>query len=95
MGPSGAGKTTLLDILAGRRTQNAGKLMLNGEPASAPMIRKHAAYVQQDDAIMASQTAREAVQMAALLTLPRLKYNRISLSLSLYTCIYIYIYIYV
>jgi ABC-type multidrug transport system ATPase subunit len=71
MGPSGAGKTTLLDILAGRRAQNAGKLMLNGETASAPMIRKHAAYVQQDDAIMASQTAREAVQMAALLTLPR------------------------
>lgn len=72
MGPSGAGKTSLLDILAGRKAQSNGELCLGKlAGASAAEVRRQAAYVQQDDAIMASQTIREAVTMAALLTLPR------------------------
>jgi ABC-type multidrug transport system ATPase subunit len=72
MGPSGAGKTSLLDILAGRRLQSSGELTLGTQNDVSPAeIRRRSAYVQQDDAIMASQTVREAITMAALLTLPR------------------------
>lgn len=72
MGPSGAGKTSLLDILAGRKPQSMGQLCLGHKVGCGPEdIRRQAAYVQQDDAIMASQTVREALHMAALLTLPR------------------------
>eukprot|EP00931_Biecheleriopsis_adriatica_P003136 TRINITY_DN10444_c0_g1_i1.p1 TRINITY_DN10444_c0_g1~~TRINITY_DN10444_c0_g1_i1.p1 ORF type:complete len:649 (+),score=128.43 TRINITY_DN10444_c0_g1_i1:60-2006(+) len=71
MGPSGAGKTSLLDILAGRKNASAGSLVLGETAVSNPrQISKNAAYCQQDDAIMASQTVREAIRMAALLTLP-------------------------
>jgi len=72
MGPSGAGKTSLLDILAGRRLQSSGELILGAQSEVSPAeIRRRSAYVQQDDAIMASQTVREAITMSALLTLPR------------------------
>ena len=71
MGPSGAGKTTLLDVLAGR-VRAHGELALGPKSRATPRdIAQRAAYVQQDDAIMASQTVREALQMAADLTLPR------------------------
>mmetsp|Transcript_50052 Transcript_50052/g.89833 ORF Transcript_50052/g.89833 Transcript_50052/m.89833 type:complete len:652 (-) Transcript_50052:66-2021(-) len=71
MGPSGAGKTSLLDILAGRKCHSSGQICLGANSHTKPSdIAKQAAYVQQDDAIMASQTVREAIQMAALLTLP-------------------------
>ena len=70
MGPSGAGKTSLLDVLAGR-TIASGQLALGPKlQACATDIQRRAAYVQQDDAIMASQTVREALRMAADLTLP-------------------------
>ncbi|CAE8632163.1 unnamed protein product [Polarella glacialis] len=71
MGPSGAGKTSLLDILAGRKMASCGQLCLGKKVGCDPSeIGRHAAYVQQDDAIMASQTVREALNLAALLTLP-------------------------
>jgi ATP-binding cassette subfamily G (WHITE) protein 1 len=71
MGPSGAGKTSLLDILAGRKAQSSGEVLLGGMSVSPWHIRRCATYVEQDDAILPSQTVREAVSMAALLTLPR------------------------
>lgn len=71
MGPSGAGKTSLLDILAGRKAQSGGTIAMTGYGVCTPRdVRSVASYVQQDDAIMATQSAREAVTMAALLTLP-------------------------
>lgn len=71
MGPSGAGKTSLLDILAGRKYHSAGEVCLGNKANTSPSdIARLSAYVQQDDAIMASQTVREAIQMAAMLTLP-------------------------
>ena len=75
MGPSGAGKTSMLDILAGRAIASGGRLWLSARGGLAPAgyaqaVRKLCAYVQQDDAIMASMTVREAIAMAATLTLP-------------------------
>jgi len=71
MGPSGAGKTSLLDILAGRKARSGGDICLGhkANPTSLD-IQRVSAYVQQDDAIMASQTVREALTMASELTLP-------------------------
>ena len=72
MGPSGAGKTSLLDILAGRTVPSCGQMALGSKSPCFPVdVQRRAAYVQQDDAIMASQTVREALRMAANLTLPR------------------------
>lgn len=72
MGPSGAGKTSLLDILAGQKAQSSGSFCLGGRTTeNGEDMRRISSYVQQDDAIMASQTVREAVTMAALLTLPK------------------------
>merc|ERR1740129_1589331 len=63
---------TLLDVLAGRTMPDAGRLCLGQRADASPAdVQRHAAYVQQDDAIMASQTAREALHMSALLTLPQ------------------------
>ena len=71
MGPSGAGKTSLLDVLAGRANASTGQMSLGSKvPCDPSDVQRRAAYVQQDDAIMASQTVREALQMAANLTLP-------------------------
>jgi ABC-type multidrug transport system ATPase subunit len=75
-GPSGAGKTSLLNILAGRVAASAGSLYLDcGTPGGGTLspssqIRGVSAYVQQDDCMLATQTVRETVVMAALLTLP-------------------------
>ena len=70
MGPSGAGKTSLLDVLAGR-VSATGELALGQKyPCTPTDIQRRAAYVQQDDAILASQTVAEALRMAADLTLP-------------------------
>ena len=82
MGPSGAGKTSLLDLLAGRVSVSSGQLWLGrgdhgasgGQPgaggvATPAQVRRAAAYVQQDDSIMASMTVREALLMAVTLTL--------------------------
>ena len=70
MGPSGAGKTSLLDILAGR-VLSEGQISLGSKRrCTSSDITRRAAYVQQDDAIIETQTVREALQMAADLTLP-------------------------
>ena len=72
MGPSGAGKTSLLNILAGRVTPAKGsKIYLDGRPLQQNSdIQSLSAYVQQDDCMLATQTVRETVEMAALLRLP-------------------------
>lgn len=71
MGPSGAGKTSLLNILAGRTQATSGSLLLNSEQVSpTSLVHNVSSYVQQDDCMLATQTCRETVTMAALLTLP-------------------------
>ncbi|GMH52576.1 hypothetical protein TrRE_jg4903 [Triparma retinervis] len=72
MGPSGAGKTSLLNILAGRVTPAKGStIFLDHRPLQQNSdIQSLSAYVQQDDCMLATQTVRETVEMAALLRLP-------------------------
>jgi ABC-type multidrug transport system ATPase subunit len=78
MGPSGAGKTSLLNILAGRaasrgRVHIESDVRLNNfavDPTDIK-IRKHIAFVAQDDSLQVTSTPREAIYFSAKLRLPR------------------------
>ena len=78
MGPSGAGKTSLLNILAGRaktrgRVNITSDVRLNNfmvDPTNIN-VRKHIAFVAQDDSLQTTSTPREAIYFSAKLRLPR------------------------
>lgn len=76
LGPSGAGKTSLVEILAGRHkighvsgTVRAIEALLESE-SDATSSRRAIGFVDQEDALPAFSTVREALQMAADLSLP-------------------------
>lgn len=75
MGPSGSGKTTLLDVLARRAMRSnakvSGSMLVNGQSISQPTFRSIASFVEQEDALMGSLTARETIEIAAHLSRPR------------------------
>lgn len=74
MGPSGSGKTTLLNVLAHRpgpaKATNDGRVFINGAPATPATLRQASAYVEQQDSLIGSLTARETLDFAARLSLP-------------------------
>jgi ABC-type multidrug transport system ATPase subunit len=78
MGPSGAGKTSLLNILAGRAASR-GRVTIDSDVrlnnfAVDPKdmkVRKHIAFVAQDDSLQVTSTPREAIYFSAKLRLPR------------------------
>lgn len=72
MGASGAGKTTLLDVLAFRKTTGkvGGKVLLNGEPATAAVFARLAGFAEQEDVHLDYSTVREAVAFSAAMRLP-------------------------
>lgn len=76
MGPSGSGKTTLLNVLARRAAFNkakvSGSLLVDNYKLSKAEFRAHASFVEQEDALIGSLTARETLDMAAHLAHPRL-----------------------
>ena len=75
MGPSGCGKTTLLNTLAHRplppRSSVEGEICVNREPVSVATLRQVSCYVEQEDSLIGSLTARETLDFAAKLSLPR------------------------
>jgi len=73
MGSSGAGKTTFLNILAQQLPDNGnqgGQVMINGEPLTKKLFRKHCGYVRQDDVLLPHLTVRETIEFYANLRLP-------------------------
>jgi ABC-type multidrug transport system ATPase subunit len=74
MGPSGSGKSTLLNSLAHRalpkKSTMEGSVMINRAPASLSAIRRLSCYVEQEDSLIGSLTARETLDFAAKLSLP-------------------------
>jgi ABC-type multidrug transport system ATPase subunit len=77
MGPSGAGKTSLLNILAGRaasrgRVSIESDVRLNNYAVNPTDIevRKHIAFVAQDDSLQVTSTPRESIYFSAKLRLP-------------------------
>jgi ABC-type multidrug transport system ATPase subunit len=78
MGPSGAGKSSLLNILAGRassrgRLKVEADIRLNNFAVDPTQIevRKHIAFVAQDDSLQVTSTPREAIRFSAKLRLAR------------------------
>ena len=63
MGPSGSGKSVLLKHLIGLETPDAGSILINGEPITAPEIagRYRMALVFQSGALLNSLTVGENV----------------------------------
>eukprot|EP00933_Yihiella_yeosuensis_P061558 TRINITY_DN6438_c0_g4_i1.p1 TRINITY_DN6438_c0_g4~~TRINITY_DN6438_c0_g4_i1.p1 ORF type:complete len:722 (-),score=65.31 TRINITY_DN6438_c0_g4_i1:29-2194(-) len=84
MGSSGAGKTTLMNVLSGRQRTHgrsrsgsskeavnlSGDVFARGRPVSTSYFRKRTAYVVQDNALMDSETPKEALEFSAYLRLP-------------------------
>lgn len=73
MGPSGAGKTSLLDALAGNLLGGAisGQVLVNGQDYTGKRIKEVSGFVFQDDVLLDTMTVREAIEMSALLRLPK------------------------
>ena len=76
MGPSGSGKSTLLNVLAHRpiSPKNAtidGDILINRAPASFKTFAQAGCYVEQEDSLIGSLTARETLDFAAKLSLPQ------------------------
>lgn len=75
MGPSGSGKSTLLNVLAHRPTPPKsvveGQIFINRARASDATFRQAGCYVEQEDSLIGSLTARETLDFAAKLALPR------------------------
>lgn len=63
MGPSGSGKTVLLKHLIGLETPDAGEILIEGEPVSAPGVlnKYRLAMVFQSSALLNSLTVGENV----------------------------------
>ncbi|KAI9781012.1 MAG: hypothetical protein M1816_002609 [Peltula sp. TS41687] len=74
MGPSGSGKTTLLNVLANRpgppKAIIESEIFINGAPVSPAAFRQASCYVEQQDSLIGSLTARETLDFAAKLSLP-------------------------
>ncbi|ETO29156.1 white-brown-complex ABC transporter family [Reticulomyxa filosa] len=87
IGASGGGKTSLLAILSGRikaleslstsKSQLGGSVELKGrevhveESYALEYLRTNVAYVLQEDLLFGTEKAREAIEVSALLRLPR------------------------
>lgn len=73
MGPSGAGKTSLLDVVAGNLMGGkiSGDILINGVVCSKKKIKDISGFVFQDDVLLSTMTAREAIEMSATLRLPQ------------------------
>jgi molybdate transport system ATP-binding protein len=61
-GPSGAGKTTILELIAGLRTPDAGRIVLDGrDVTNVPSRLRRVGYVPQDDALFPHLSVRRNV----------------------------------
>lgn len=65
LGPSGSGKTTLMRAIVGVQVVHAGEVVVLGEPAGAPQLRRRVAYVTQAPSVYADLTVRENLRYFA------------------------------
>lgn len=65
LGPSGCGKTTLMRAIVGVQAGVTGSLLVLGEPAGAPGLRRRIGYVTQAPSVYADLTVRENLRFFA------------------------------
>eukprot|EP01084_Bolivina_argentea_P196726 337231_1 len=90
IGASGGGKTTLLSCISGRigrleslntECKTNGRIKLNNTIMNCSQIRnfeylrRATAFVLQEDILLPTELAREAITVSAMLRLPHLRYN--------------------
>ena len=65
LGPSGSGKTTLMRAIVGVQVIEAGEVVVVGEPAGAPALRRRIGYVTQAPSVYGDLTVRENLRYFA------------------------------
>ncbi|WP_067481039.1 ABC transporter ATP-binding protein [Actinomadura hibisca] len=79
LGPSGCGKTTLLRALVGVQIVAGGTVIVLGEPAGSPALRRRVGYATQKPAVYADLSVRENLRyFAAVLRAPRSDADRVT-----------------
>lgn len=91
IGASGGGKTTLLGVLSGRiqfleslatKCRISGEVQLNNNlmdcsrDRNLEYLRRSIAFVLQEDILLPTELAREAIEISALLRLPHSKFSK-------------------
>lgn len=59
LGPSGCGKSTLMRSIVGVQIVAGGTVLVLGEPAGSPSLRRRVAYVTQDPSVYRDLSVRE------------------------------------
>ncbi|CAH0380378.1 unnamed protein product [Pelagomonas calceolata] len=70
MGPTGCGKTSLLNALARRGPVGGGQVWYGDDLAWSSALKRHVAFVEQDDLVFEGLTVRETLAFSARLRLP-------------------------
>ncbi|NKY39036.1 ABC transporter ATP-binding protein [Cellulomonas septica] len=65
LGPSGSGKTTLMRAIVGAQVVAGGDVLVLGEPAGAPALRRRIGYVTQAPSVYSDLTVTENLRYAA------------------------------
>jgi ABC-2 type transport system ATP-binding protein len=65
LGPSGSGKTTLLRAIVGVQRVEGGRIMVLGEPAGSPGLRRRVAYMTQLASVYSDLEVRENLRFFA------------------------------
>jgi ABC-2 type transport system ATP-binding protein len=65
LGPSGSGKTTLMRAIVGVQIVESGSVMVLGQPAGTPALRRRVAYVTQAPSVYADLTVEENLRYFA------------------------------
>jgi ABC-2 type transport system ATP-binding protein len=72
LGPSGSGKSTLMRAIVGVQRVASGQVLVLGEPAGSPALRRRVAYTTQAPSVYGDLTVRENLRyFARILDAPR------------------------
>jgi ABC-2 type transport system ATP-binding protein len=72
LGPSGSGKSTLMRAIVGVQQVSSGQVLVLGEPAGSPPLRRRVAYTTQAPSVYGDLTVRENLRyFARILDVPR------------------------
>ena len=70
---TGSGKTSLLDAISCQTSSGevTGEVLINDKPTTLDIVKKHSAYVRQNDRLLPHLTVEETLMFVAQLKLPK------------------------